>query len=190
MSAYDRAKSSGWAVASLLPSPSLQTSYTIPGNTIPAPARRKAPMNEERFWKRLEDSKEAHWRIGQWFFIQGYTVALCPPIKGQRDNGDIFIESRKGEWDRIEVKQRNFHFTSAHDFPHDDIFICNCLSWDRAKEKPHQYIICNQNITHAASINGLDSVGWLRKLITDNHLGETYFAYSCPKEKMEFFSLD
>jgi hypothetical protein len=119
--------------------------------------------NTLKFHKHLEASEQAVWRAAQWLQSNGRQVLVMPitktPTHAQwkqhADSGDLYIQQR------IEVKRRGVHFTGPHDWPHGDIFfVCAKHSWDRAKPKPHAYMIFNSDMTHVAIVLGESHAKW------------------------------
>jgi hypothetical protein len=113
--------------------------------------------NTLKFHKHLEQSQDAVWKAAKWLQSNGKHVLITPMTKTpthsewhkHADSGDLYIQQR------IEVKRRSVHFTGPEDWPHGDkFFVCAKHSWDRAKPKPHAYLIFNTTMTTVAIVLG------------------------------------
>lgn len=119
--------------------------------------------NTLKFHKHLDASHDAVWNAARWLQSIGRQVVIMPSSKTpthaewkqHADTGDLYIQQR------IEVKRRSKHFSGPIDWPHGDtFFVCAKHSWDRAKPKPHAYMIFNKDMTHVAIVLGDSHPEW------------------------------
>lgn len=98
--------------------------------------------------------------------------------KNWPDRGDI-IFAKDGRRFRVEAKHReSIQFTSAEDFPFDDVIVDVAHSFDRAEPKPVGYMIFNAQLTHFIWIDSKTSEKWTIRPIFAR--GRTRSYYLCP----------
>lgn len=119
--------------------------------------------NTMKFHKHLDASQDAVWTAARWLQSIGKQVVVMPTSKTpthaewkqHADSGDLYVQQR------IEIKRRGVDFTGPNDWPHGDtFFVCAKHSWDRAKPKPHAYMIFNNAMTHVAIVLGDSRPKW------------------------------
>jgi hypothetical protein len=118
--------------------------------------------NNRLFLKFLDESQPAVMAVADWLRSMGFPVRINPTFKAPTraewrdyaDGGDLEIAQR------IEVKRRSFSFTGREDFPYESFFVCAKHSFDRARPKPHAYVILSSDMAHAGIVYGKDSQLW------------------------------
>ena len=123
-------------------------------------------MLDPHFNEKLEQSCDAVCKVGLMLLKQGKSLQLNAPRYQKPsqdlsdvlvpDDGDIWIVS---DWPikRVEVKhQQNPKsiWTSAEDYPWDNLIIYSKPAWDRMVPKAEAIYILNKPMTHAAVVAG------------------------------------
>ena len=133
-------------------------------------------------------------RMREW----GYQVKQKPYIPpdverayrektGQRsdwhDGGDLEIKQR------MEVKQRLFHFECAYDYPYDTVYVDEKYKLDRIPSA-HLWgnVITNLSISHVCLILAHTRRFWVVEKKWDNKDGRLCDFYACPKEHGVFIA--
>ena len=138
--------------------------------------------DHQRFLQHLRESEPARWAVAQWLSKRGYSVQL-PPMKEAEtrdkwkecvDDGDLFVTMR------VEAKQLSYDFTCREDWPFKEFMLVSKKAFDRAKPKPHGFVILNRAGTHAAFVLSSGSKDWYVSKRRDsryqNVIQESYFA--------------
>lgn len=147
----------------------------------------------ESFGERYDKSFSAIFRVAE--FLHGKRNLSVEIPKAQKapnkevadsykDFGDIIIHRPN----YVEVKHNTFHFTSAEDFPYQEIIVANKKAVDR-NWKAYAYFIVNKNMTHAAIIKTNTKDQWIIRDIPDRERGTIETKYMCPKHLAEFVKL-
>ena len=126
-------------------------------------------LNTERFWKHLDASQEAVMTVAEWLRGMGFPVRINPTTKlatkqerlNLVDLGDLEIGQR------IEVKRRGVQFTGRQDWPYEDFSICAVHAWDKARPKPHAFVILSQDMATAGICYGRDAGQWTKAVRPD-----------------------
>jgi len=146
--------------------------------------------NHARFLSHLDKSTTAVWCVAQWLCNRGYQATVLPATKAANpsewkdhaDVGDILLSQR------IEVKRLSVEFSGREDWPFgEDFIVCAKHAWDRAKPKPHAFIILSANMGHAAIVKG-DTFGrWrVEKRKDSRYNGIEQEFYLCPLDDIEW----
>ena len=135
-------------------------------------------MYPETFESRLARSHLAVWVAAAWHWSEGRNVRVPKTVDDRPDDGDLFVRERKEEtWRRVEVKQIRRDFTGYGDWPFEKVIVCAEASFNRAEQKPYQYLIFNHRLTHAIRIMGEHHNDWWIEEITDSRKGSTQRCY-------------
>ena len=129
------------------------------------------------------------WTVARWLGQRGHNVIVRgvhvrPSVEHRgdyRDEGDLEITKR------IEVKHRQFAFTSADDYPFDSVMVTIAHCHDRAHPKPSGYFILNATCTVAAYVPGDTEPQWTR--VTCLSRGRDREFYVCPVSLVRFIDL-
>jgi hypothetical protein len=145
--------------------------------------------NETSFKDRLKGSVTAVFVVAKWLHTKGYNVSI-PADRGVVDDGDIFANKPDQPVKRIEVKGRNVLFTSASDWPYEDMLVSNEAAVKRAWDHDPHYVILSAEMRYAAIIAPESKEHWkVIKKWASNTRKEEYF-YTCPTEHVKFVRID
>lgn len=99
------------------------------------------------------------------------------------DFGDIEITKK------IEVKQRNFNFTSVEDYPYETIFISEIYRMKKLLPQLEAVIVVSGDGSHAASVSAATVGYWVVDAKWDSKQGRECEFLACPKKYAKFFAL-
>lgn len=147
----------------------------------------------ERFKEAVPQSWRAVFRLAEFLQSRGMTVqipamALCASFEDRNGGyGDAFDLSVLTHY---EVKQHDFGFTCAADYPYRNIIVDRKAKIDGLKVRVSAYWQLNKSMTHALVIRQSSRDKWFPETLRDSVKGFSYNAYMCPKECAEFYSLE
>jgi hypothetical protein len=134
--------------------------------------------NHKKFLDHLKKSHDAAWFIAEWIRWRKWDDVVVPKNTearthaewgGHADEGDIIFP--RG---RLEVKERGFDFTGAHDWPYKDVIVCAKHSYDRADPKPYAFIYVNESWTHIGILLGNTRPKWGMRFGVEDSRYENY----------------
>ena len=153
----------------------------------------KAAENHRKFLSHLDNSADAVWRVAQMLSGRGYSVTVPAASRARvhgewqdhADAGDLYISQR------VEVKQLGAEFSSASDWPFGKHFIvCAKHAFDRARPRPHSYVILSASGNTAACVLGSDHKNWyVEKRKDRRYEGVEQEFYFSPLEMVQFFQM-
>ena len=140
--------------------------------------------NDPNFVNDLIESRKAVDIAAKWLSSKGYPVIIRPtyirPVISDAaeysDDGDLEIIQR------VEVKRRiNINFKSKKDFPYQSVIVDACHCYDNAKQKPHAYIILNNDMDAALIVHVQSTINnWSKVSKFDRHKNRERSFYECP----------
>jgi hypothetical protein len=152
----------------------------------------------DKFLKRLDGSRVAVFRVGEWLHRKGFTVTIpsisYAPDASQHmdhvDEGDIFITKNGQEKvGRVEVKHIDTDFDCRGNWPYKVMFVSNKDAVDRADPEPFFYIIVNKEMTHGGIIYFKTKDQWTVKTGKANNTGNIETNYAIDPDLVKFVDL-
>ena len=139
----------------------------------------------------LKRSQSSVWMVARWLNERGYNVVVRPlriresveQMAEYGDLGDLEIIQR------VEVKQREVAFTGATDYPFPTVIVDVAHTWDRARPKPHAYIIVSQDKSTAAIVMGASFSQWVKVERFDAAKKRNRTFYEAPLSVVRFVRL-
>lgn len=150
--------------------------------------------NHPAFLDRLYNSRHSVFVAAEWLSAGGYDVRI-PAIKGRKahekiedfvDDGDIFISKDGGPERRVEVKMKQFIFTTKDEYPYDSVLIANKASIDRIGDNLAAFILLSQDLETMLIAKAETRPHWKEVAYTAKNTGNLEHFYACDKSLLQF----
>ena len=153
----------------------------------------------DKFLKRLDGSRVAVFRVGEWLHRKGFTVTIpsisyAPDARSHMDHvddGDILISrpSAKHEFARVEVKHIQHDFDCVENYPFKRVVIASKDVIDRADPEPLVYVIVNKEMTHGGLVYYSERDKWFEYPMDASNTGNREMKYAVLPEYVKFVDL-
>ena len=148
-----------------------------------------------RFQARMRQSSAALFAVAKYLHDGGFDIEIrgmrVAPKASQHeafaDAGDLHVWIN-GKRELVQVKGRQFNFTSADDFPYVSMMVGSVASLDRVTDALY-YVGVSLNLEYAAIAHRDTRPDWTIKTTTVSNTGNVESNYVCPISLLKFTRL-